>query len=538
MDARSVLVLCVLAGSVTADSKARSCADFRQFYSAKGFNLNGVPQTQMSGEHLRVCPQGYTCCTNQIEESLTNLSRRDFEEQVKGSGQALQISLNSEFKSFDVYFRELLNRSEVSLHDSFQSTFGPLYSQNARLFQDLYSDLRRYYRGSNLNLEEALNEFWSRLLERLVRALNGRYSVSEDYLECVVKQAETLRPFGEAVREFKLKVTRTFVAARSFVQGLVKAGEVVRKVSQVPLSTECIRALMKMTYCPQCRGFVSVKPCVPYCKNVMKGCLANQADLDTEWKNLAGSMLQVAERLDKPYSVNAAILSLPRRIAEAIVYMQDNLNTFNSKVFQACGIPPESSNPQEPVKNSKNLVEGTGNTSGARLEKLLSDVSRKLRDIMQYWIQLPNKLCTEPEARGRNENNCWNGMTVDRYLPEVMGNGLANQINNPEVELDITKPDMTIRQQIMQLKIMTSRLKNAINGNDVEFQDASDDISGSGSGMCHDSHCNQPDIVSITHRPDVRPVFPENKGAKGDGRRILPNSALYALPLVTLLLRR
>lgn len=60
-----------------------------------------------------------------------------------------------------------------------------------------------------------------------------------------------------------------------------------------------------------------------------------------------------------------------------------------------------------------------------------------------------------------------------RYLPEVMGDGLANQINNPEVELDITKPDMTIRQQIMQLKIMSNRLKNALDGNDVDFQDAS-----------------------------------------------------------------
>lgn len=60
-----------------------------------------------------------------------------------------------------------------------------------------------------------------------------------------------------------------------------------------------------------------------------------------------------------------------------------------------------------------------------------------------------------------------------RYLPEVMADGLANQINNPEVELDITKPDMTIRQQIMQLKIMSNRLKNALDGNDVDFQDAS-----------------------------------------------------------------
>ena len=64
--------------------------------------------------------------------------------------------------------------------------------------------------------------------------------------------------------------------------------------------------------------------------------------------------------------------------------------------------------------------------------------------------------------------------SVSRYLPEVMGDGLASQINNPEVEIDITKPDMTIRQQIMQLKTMTTRLSTALNGNDVDFQDASE----------------------------------------------------------------
>lgn len=49
------------------------------------------------------------------------------------------------------------------------------------------------------------------------------------------KQIETLRPFGEIPRQVKTMVTHTFVAARSFVQGLVVSGEVVRKVSQVRL---------------------------------------------------------------------------------------------------------------------------------------------------------------------------------------------------------------------------------------------------------------------------------------------------------------
>lgn len=58
-------------------------------------------------------------------------------------------------------------------------------------------------------------------------------TLSEDYLECVAKQQETLRPFGDVPRDMKAKVIRAFVTARSFVQGLIISGEVVRKVSQV-----------------------------------------------------------------------------------------------------------------------------------------------------------------------------------------------------------------------------------------------------------------------------------------------------------------
>lgn len=51
--------------------------------------------------------------------------------------------------------------------------------------------------------------------------------------------------------------------------------------------------------------------------------------------------------------------------------------------------------------------------------------------------------------------------------------GLTNQVNNPEVGVDITRPDTFIRQQIMALRVMTNKLKNAYNGNDIYFQDSS-----------------------------------------------------------------
>lgn len=45
---------------------------------------------------------------------------------------------------------------------------------------------------------------------------------------------------------------------------------------------------MKMLYCPYCSGQVALKPCQRYCINVLRGCLANQADLDSEWNNFLG----------------------------------------------------------------------------------------------------------------------------------------------------------------------------------------------------------------------------------------------------------
>uniref|UniRef100_A0A8C1IRU0 Glypican-1 n=4 Tax=Cyprinus carpio TaxID=7962 RepID=A0A8C1IRU0_CYPCA len=536
-----LVFLCALTGLVFGDSKPKTCSDIRHFYINKGFNLNGVPQTAISGEHLQVCSQGYTCCTSGMEENLLNLSQREFETQVKESGRTLQASLNSQFKSFDDYFLELLNRSEASLQTSFQTGFGPLFSQITKVFQDLYSDFRRYYRGSSVNLEEALNEFWARLLERLFKVLNPQYIIGEEYLECVAKQSETLKPFGDTPRELKTKITRTVIAARTFVQGLVISGEAVRKVSQVSLSTECVRAVMKMTYCPHCSGVAFPKPCSSYCKNVMKGCLANQADLDSEWRNLADAMLEVVDKLSRPYSVDSVVLSLPKRIAEAILYMQDNLNTFNNKVFQACGSPTQSSKTEDQIKRGRNTAEEVSGTPGAQLEKVLSDVSRMLRDIMQYWVHLPRKLCVDREAGPSEADTCWNGMSVARYLPEVMGDGLASQINNPEVEIDITKPDMTVRKQIMQLKIMINRLKYAINGNDVDFQDTSDDISGSGSGMCADDQCSRDPRLTApkTEKPNVYAYPSENKKVvNGRSSQNLPCVSLYLLSLVTVLLRR
>ncbi|KAK5607008.1 hypothetical protein CRENBAI_010282 [Crenichthys baileyi] len=275
-------------------------------------------------------------------------------------------------------------------------------------------------------------------------------------------------------------------------------------------------AIMRMTYCPHCRGMPTAKPCANYCSNVMKGCLANQADLHTEWSHLADTMIEVGERrLD---DVDSVILSLPNQISEAMSTVMDNMPIINSKLFQACGSLSEggaTGSGFEGITSRRRVIGDDrlgGNTN--KIAKSVSDVNMKLKEMRPYWVSLPKILCSDRVASGTGaEDKCWNGMSRARYLPEVIGDGLASQINNPEVEIDITKPDMKIRQQIMQLKIMTHRLKNALNGQDVDFQDTSDDVSGSGSGMCADDMCSRgPRLVApVTEQPIVYAYPPRNK---------------------------
>ncbi|XP_049629178.1 glypican-1 [Suncus etruscus] len=522
-------------------SKSRSCGEVRQIYGAKGFSLSDVPQTELSGEHLRICPQGSTCCSAAMEEKLANRSRAELEEALLDSGRALQAVLATQLRAFDDHFQRLLNQSERTLLAAFPGSFGELDAQSARAFRDLYAELRRYCRGAGLHLEETLAEFWARLLERLLRLLHPRLLLPDDYLDCLGKQAEPLRPFGDAPRQLRLRATRTLVAARAFLQGLGVAGDVVRKVVQVPLGPECSRAVMRLMYCAPCLGVTGARPCPDYCRNVLKGCLANQADLDAEWRNLLDSMALVTDKFWGPSGAESVMGSVHIWLAEAVNALRDSQDTMMAKVIQGCGNPRVNPEGAEESRHRNKLVLPEMPPTGA-LDKLVPEAKAQLRAAQDFWISLPGMLCTEKLAMSiASDEHCWNGMARGRYLPEVMGDGLANQINNPEVEVDITKPDMSIRQQIMQLKIMTNRLRSAYNGDDVDFQDASDDGSGSGSGEgCPDAICGHrggrkspSSRTSLTH---ALPGLSEQEGQKTSGVGCPQPHVPMLLLLLTLIL--
>lgn len=65
------------------------------------------------GEHLRICPQGYTCCTSDMEDGLARLSRREMEGLLKEAGRSLHTSLTKQYKAFDGEFLLLRHSSHI-----------------------------------------------------------------------------------------------------------------------------------------------------------------------------------------------------------------------------------------------------------------------------------------------------------------------------------------------------------------------------------------------------------------------------------------
>ncbi|KAL6480253.1 hypothetical protein MHYP_G00112860 [Metynnis hypsauchen] len=539
----AVCACVVILVSAAVEQKSKNCNEVRTAYSSKGFNINDVPNKGVHGAHLKVCPEGFSCCTLEMEEKLSQQSRSDLKAPVSQLSSNLQNTFTQRHQHFDQFFKELLNNAEKSLHDMFVRTYGVMYVKNAELFKHFFHELRRYYAsgGATVHLDTMLADFWAELLERMFRLVNVQYEFTDTYMECVSRHTEQLKPFGDVPRKLRLQLTRAFVAARTFTLGLALVPDVVNKVSTVSASPSCVRAAMKMLYCPYCTGQVALKPCKNYCLNVMRGCLANQADLDTEWNNFLDAMLSLAERLEGPFNFESVMDPIDVKISDAIMNMQENSMQVSQKVFQGCGQPKPTFRSRRSTKDSSfpgrfrpySPDARPTTAAGTNMDRLVTDVKKKLKHAKKFWSTLPETVCVgERVAQG---DECWNGTAKSRYESVVMGNGLANQLSNPHVEVDITKPDVVIRRQIAVLREMTSWLKAAHSGNDITF-DSEEDGSGEESGSgCDSPSCDNDDMYFSTPPPVKPRMVPQEKDSSS-GVRLSPSSLVLALAGLTLAL--
>ncbi|KAK7499221.1 hypothetical protein BaRGS_00009481, partial [Batillaria attramentaria] len=184
------------------------------------------------GGDLEICPQGESCCSRSMEDKLVSLSRKEHDKQMEESFKLLRTVFASRTKKFDQFFTELLENARRDLHEMFVKTYGLIYQQNSDIFADLFSDLRAYYKGKDRNLVDVMDNFFSKLLQKMFELLNGAYVFDDDYLSCVTERMNDLKPFGDVPIKLSTQVKRAFIAARTFVQGLAIGRDVISTVME------------------------------------------------------------------------------------------------------------------------------------------------------------------------------------------------------------------------------------------------------------------------------------------------------------------
>ena len=75
---------------------------------------------------------------------------------------------------FTDLFTDLLATSKLKFHKLFQKTYGIIYERNSDVFIDFFKDLESYYDRGEVDLEEALQKFFSQLYQRMFIVFNAQ----------------------------------------------------------------------------------------------------------------------------------------------------------------------------------------------------------------------------------------------------------------------------------------------------------------------------------------------------------------------------
>ncbi|KRY28743.1 Glypican-6 [Trichinella spiralis] len=381
------------------NGSSQTCADTRNyFYKAVGV-VEHIPTVAISGQNLKVCATGVTCCTVEMEDRFLKHAQQQYQQAIGENIVNLVHSFKARTDSFDRFFRELLSKSQRDLHSMFVKTYGVLYEQNSDLFVSLFENLTQFYEQQRrdgpaapavgVNLDLVLDRFYENLYRRMFHILNQPYQLDDSYWQCMSRQMQQLQPFGQVPDKMKMQVHRAFSAARTFIHALTIGSEVISDMLEMPVSTACISQLTQMLYCPHCQRAAGPKPCDGFCVNIVSGCLASYVTFDRLWNEYLDHLLQLLERLEGPYNIETVINPIDIQISEAIMIFQDKGKEISDKVFAGCGRPKLLSRfKRQPKMKSVDLKELRFGPVASRPNKVLGTSMDRLAKEMKEKMNI------------------------------------------------------------------------------------------------------------------------------------------------------
>ncbi|XP_062051141.1 glypican-5 [Lepus europaeus] len=451
------LLLLALAGSARSEGE-QTCEEVRKLFQWRlAGAVKGLPDSPRAGPDLQVCiSRKSTCCTRKMEERYQIAARQDIQQVLQTSSSTLKLLISRNAAAFQETLETLIKQAENYTSILFCNTYRNMALEAAASVQEFFTDVGLYLFGVDINPEEFVNRFFDSLFPLVYNHLiNPDVTDSSlEYSECIRMARREVSPFGSIPKRVMGQMGRSLLPSRTFLQALNLGIEVINTTDHLRFSKECGRALLRMQYCPHCQGLTLSKPCMGYCLNIVRGCLAHMAELNPHWHAYIRSLEELSDAMHGTYDVEHVLLNFHLLVNDAIMQAHINGQKLSEQINKICGRPVRT-----PTQSPHCSFDGSKEKHGMKIstrngeETLASrrkEFINSLRLYRSFYGVLADQLCINDLAAAEGVP-CWNGEDVVRsYTQRVVGSGIRAQSGNPEVKVKGTDP--VINQIIDKLK--------------------------------------------------------------------------------------
>ncbi|XP_041849679.1 glypican-5 isoform X1 [Melanotaenia boesemani] len=466
-----ILTLVIFAG-IMIDANAYSCHEVRTAFQQRQVGpLQRVPEAPDVDVDLLICKHpGPSCCNRKMEESYQNAVKRETLHNIDAYSSELEHLIFRHLNAFQGMFQSLLSFSQGHLSSLVEGTYSSLSHSALPHVNQLFSSLSFYLRGANVSVEAAVHQFYNNIFpfvytQLINPGIEDSVTGGSEMGDCLRMIRQDVNPFGHHPAIMAQELAGALGAGRQLGLALEEGLEVMNATEHANLSKDCVKSLVKMVFCSHCRGLTLIKPCMGYCLNVMRGCLASVSELNQPWRRYITLLEQLILAMAGHHSMELALLGVRGHVNEALLYAQIHGPLITATVDKVCGLSTGEPTDMQPISPEAMTSTITSSpllpfaapsqpTPEQRLEELahlkssfplkpsknkysLRTLSREflmnLQRYKSFFTALPEMLCEAENAV--DESTCWSGEdVVESYSGRVVGNGLHAQRQNPEVK--------------------------------------------------------------------------------------------------------
>ncbi|XP_013371752.1 PREDICTED: glypican-5 isoform X2 [Chinchilla lanigera] len=409
------LFLAAVLGSARSEG-VQSCEEVRKLFQGRlAGALRGLPDAPRAGPDLQVCiSKKPTCCTRKMEERYQVAARQDLQQVLQTSSSPLKLLISRNAATFQETLETLIRQAENYTSILFCNTYRNMALEAATSVQEFFTDVGLYLFGADVNPEEFVNRFFDSLFPLVYNHLinPGVTDNSLEYAECIRVARQDVSPFGNIPKRVMGQMGRSLLPSRTFLQALNLAIEVINTTDHLQFSKECSRALLKMQYCPHCQGLTLSKPCMGYCLNVARGCLAHMAELNPHWHTYIRALEELSNAMHGTYDVEHVLLNFHLLVNDAMLQAHVNGHKLLEQVNKICGHPVRTPTQSPPCSFDPNKEKHGMKISVRNGEETLAnrrkDFINSLRPYRSFYGGLADQLCVT-ELAAASGLPCWNG---------------------------------------------------------------------------------------------------------------------------------